>query len=214
MKTSRRDFIKTASVGTLGFGFLQNFDPLSIYPPKSPEGGLPRNTEGGLLPRRSPESQGVSAQGISNFLQAAEASGLEWHSFMLLRHGNVVAEGWWKPFASDFKHTLYSLSKSFTSTAIGLLVKEGKLSVDDSVVSFFKNEMPDVASDNLKAMKIKHLLTVNNRAEHIRRACIVQKMRTWLVQNVLFQKGFRPRLVGVFAHYRQRIHVVTRVHGE
>ena len=53
---------------------------------------------------------------------------------MLVRHGQVVAEGWWSPYAADEPHMLYSLSKSFTSTAVGLAVAEGKLSVDDPVL--------------------------------------------------------------------------------
>ena len=55
---------------------------------------------------------------------------------MLVRHGQVVAEGWWKPYAADEPHMLYSLSKSFTSTAVGLAVAEGKLKVDDLGAQF------------------------------------------------------------------------------
>lgn len=114
-----------------------------------------------VLPRMSPESQGVSSIAIRRFLGAITNSGINWHSFMLLRHGNVIAEGWWKPFEPQYKHTLYSLSKSFTSTAIGILVKEGKITVNDPVISFFKDELPDPVSENLSKMKIKHLLTMN-----------------------------------------------------
>jgi len=114
-----------------------------------------------LLPRMSPESQGISSSAIRQFIAAAKSSGVDWHSFMLLRHGNVIAEGWWKPFEPQFKHTLYSLSKSFTSTAVGFCVKEGKLSVDDYVTSFFKNDLPASIPDNLAKMKVKHLLTMN-----------------------------------------------------
>ena len=53
---------------------------------------------------------------------------------MVVRHGQVVAEGWWAPYAADEPHMLFSLSKSFTSTAVGLAVAEGKLSVDDPVL--------------------------------------------------------------------------------
>lgn len=114
-----------------------------------------------ILSRTSPESQGISSSAVRKFISAANGSGLQWHGFMLLRHGNVVAEGWWKPFDPEYRHTLYSLSKSFTSTAVGLLVKDGKLSVDDAVISFFPGDLPATVSDNLKLMKVKHLLTMN-----------------------------------------------------
>lgn len=111
--------------------------------------------------RMSPESQGVSSAAIAKFIDAANASGIQWHSFMLLRHGNVIAEGWWNPYDPSYKHTLYSLSKSFTSTAIGLLVKDGKIKVEEPVISFFQGDLPAVVSDNLKKMTIKNLLTMN-----------------------------------------------------
>lgn len=112
------------------------------------------------LPRSTPEAQGLSSSAILGFLEAAKAQNLELHSLMLLRHGHVISEGWWKPYAPEIPHMLFSLSKSFTSSAIGLLVDQGKLSVDDAVISFFPNDLPTTISPNLKAMKIKHLLTM------------------------------------------------------
>ena len=68
------------------------------------------------------------------FLDEAEESIHHLHSVMLVRHGHVVAEGWWTPYAPAIPHMLYSLSKSFTSPAVGLAVAEGLLSVDDPVL--------------------------------------------------------------------------------
>jgi len=86
---------------------------------------------------------------------------IELHSFMVVRHGSVVAEGWWAPYAAEFRHGLYSLSKSFTSTAVGLAVAEGKLSVEDKVVSFFPKDLPETVSENLAAVRVKDLLTMS-----------------------------------------------------
>src|SRR4051794_5310970 len=82
------------------------------------------------LPRASPESQGVSSAAVRAYVEAADQKALGMHSFMLVRHGKVVAEAWWKPEAADKPHVMHSLSKSFTSTAVGMAVAEGKLSVD------------------------------------------------------------------------------------
>ena len=76
------------------------------------------------------------------------------HSFMIVRHGKVIAEGWWAPEAADKPHVLWSLSKSFNSTAVGLAIAEGKLSLEDPVLKFFPDEAPANPSDNLKAMKV------------------------------------------------------------
>src|SRR4030095_12237365 len=80
------------------------------------------------------------------------------NSFMLVRHGYVVAEGWWGPYDAATPHVLYSLSKSFTSTAVGLAIAEGKLSLDDEVIKFFPGEAPTEPSANLKAMRVRDLL--------------------------------------------------------
>ena len=113
------------------------------------------------LPRSTPEEQGVSSQGIIDFLDAAAKSKHQFHSMMLVRHGKVVAEGWWSPYKPDLRHTLYSTSKSFTATAIGFAVTEKKLSVDDKVISFFPDALPDTVSPYLKELKIKDLLTMS-----------------------------------------------------
>src|SRR2546428_2064859 len=83
------------------------------------------------LPRSSPEAQGISSSALLAFVNAAEAKIDALHSFMVVRHGYVVAEGWWSPYQKDDPHMLFSLSKSFTSTGIGLAAAEGRLPIDD-----------------------------------------------------------------------------------
>jgi CubicO group peptidase (beta-lactamase class C family) len=117
------------------------------------------------LERSTPERQGVKSGAILEFLQAIEQvrtnnMDQDIHSFMLLRHGYVIAEGWWEPYTNDAPHMLFSLSKSFTSTAIGFAVQEGLLTVEDMVVSYFKEECPN-PEPKLSRMKIKHLLSMN-----------------------------------------------------
>jgi len=116
----------------------------------------PQVTE--TLPRSTPETEGVCSKGILRFIEVVEESEQEWHSFMLLRYGKVIAEGWWNPYHPDLKHTMYSVSKTFTSTAVGFAVDEGKLSVDDRVISFFPEQLPEMVSDNLSALRVKDLL--------------------------------------------------------
>ena len=113
------------------------------------------------LPRSTPEAQGVSSALIREFIETADAQVNSMHSFMLVRHGHVVAEAWWAPESAQKPHILWSLSKSFTSTAVGLAVEDGKLSIDDHVLKFFPDDEPEEPSDNLKAMRIRDLLTMN-----------------------------------------------------
>ena len=110
------------------------------------------------LPRSTPEEQGISSSAILDFVQVADERVDTMNSFMLLRHGAVVAEGWWAPYNPQSRHALFSLSKSFTSTAVGLAATEGKLSIDDPVLKFFPEDAPENPSANLKAMRVRDLL--------------------------------------------------------
>jgi CubicO group peptidase (beta-lactamase class C family) len=120
---------------------------------------LPVHAAAQPLPRSTPEAQGVSSDGIREFIEALDRIDTP-HSVMILRHGRVVAEAYWKPEAPDKPHVLFSLSKSFTSTAVGLAVREGKLSLDDPVLKFFPDDAPPQPSENLKAMTVRDLLTM------------------------------------------------------
>jgi CubicO group peptidase (beta-lactamase class C family) len=111
------------------------------------------------LPRSTPEAQGISSEAVRDFVAAIDRLDTM-HSFMLVRHGFVIAEGWWKPEAADKPHVLASLSKSFNATAIGLAIEEGKLSLEDPVLKFFPADSPAEVSDHLKAMKVRDLLTM------------------------------------------------------
>src|SRR5438045_2077709 len=104
------------------------------------------------MQRTTPEAQGISSATILDFVEAAESQLHELQSFMLVRHGCVVAEGWWSPYRPEHPHMMFSLSKSFTSSAVGLAVTEGHLSLSDRVISFFPEDLPANISDNLAAM--------------------------------------------------------------
>jgi CubicO group peptidase (beta-lactamase class C family) len=113
------------------------------------------------LPYAAPEAQGIASSAILAFVEAAEHNIESLHSFMLLRHGHVLAEGWWSPYEAERPHMLFSLSKSFASTAIGLAVAEGRLSVDDRVLSFFPEDAPAKPSEHLAAMRVHDLLSMS-----------------------------------------------------
>src|SRR5439155_12302381 len=78
---------------------------------------------------------GVDAAGVVAFLDALAASpDQELHSLLLLRHGQVYARTFWAPYGPGDATLLYSLSKSFTSTALGFAVAEGRVALTDRVV--------------------------------------------------------------------------------
>lgn len=151
MNLNRRDFLQQLGFGAAGL----------IVASTLPTTGWAIPTKTGKLPRSLPELQGVAPGGLLDFVNAIEANKLNVHSMMVMRHGQVVAEGWWAPYAPQYKHTLYSLSKSFTSSAVGMAVAEKRLTVEDKIVSFFPKDVPATVSANLAAMRVKDLLTMS-----------------------------------------------------
>ena len=113
------------------------------------------------LPRSTPEEQGVSSPAILKFVNDVEQQVDAVHSFMVIRHGHVVAEGWWAPANPGSLHQLYSMSKGFLSTAAGLAIAEGKMSLDDLVLPYFPAASPANPSENLKAMRVRDLLIMS-----------------------------------------------------
>ena len=98
------------------------------------------------FPRVSPESVGVPSQAVLDLLDELYRYGIEMHSFMLLRHGKVFAQGHWKPYNPQTPHAMFSFTKSLTSTAIGFAVQEGLLSLDDRLVDLFPDKIPEGSS--------------------------------------------------------------------
>ena len=183
---NRRDFIRDTGLLSVGLGLMP---ALAGY-------GIGNHAaKPFVLPRSTPEAQGISSAGIIKFMQAIKDSGQEFHSLMILRHGHVVAEGWWYPYTSEHRQQLYSLSKSFTGTAIGLAVSEGLLSVDDPIIKFFPEYLPAAVSDNLAALKIRHLLSMT--VGHSKDSILILEAsapgipweKTFLSLPVVFQPG-------------------------
>ena len=90
------------------------------------------------LPRSTPEREGVPSSAISALLDSLFAiPQTDIHSVMMLRHGKVIAEVYPEPFKAEYQHTLYSCSKTFVSTAVGLAIDANLLRVTDRVATFF-----------------------------------------------------------------------------
>ena len=139
-----------------------------------------RAQKSAALPRSVPEAEGVSSNDIVQFLDATSKSKTEFHSFMLLRHGKVIAEGWWNPYRADLKHTMYSCSKSFTATAVGFAVQEKKLSLNDKVISFFPHELPDTVSKFLSELTVKDVLMMSDGQEPDPTGPVGSKYTNWI----------------------------------
>jgi len=150
-----------------------------------------RGADSSALPRSTPEEQGVSSAALLEFIDAADRELASLNSVMLVRHGHVVAEGWWAPYDGGTRHELYSLSKSFTSTAVGLTIGEGRLSLDDPVVKFFPDDLPTEPGKQLPGMRVRDLLSMSTGHESEPKFAGTTQAwtKTFLAQNVPFKPG-------------------------
>lgn len=87
----------------------------------------------------SPEKLGFSSEWVEKFLDEIDENNICLHSFLMMRHGKIAAEGYYHPFKKDTMHRMYSVTKSFVSLAIGVLIDEGKISLNDKVADFFRD---------------------------------------------------------------------------
>ena len=113
------------------------------------------------IPVSTPEAEGVSSSGILKFLEAVENGKNEIHSYIILRHGKIISEGWWSPYGKELKHVMFSASKSFTSMGVGLAIAENKIKLTDKVVSFFPLSFSDTLSTYMKEMTVQDLLKMS-----------------------------------------------------
>ncbi|MDR0430107.1 MAG: ChbG/HpnK family deacetylase [Tannerellaceae bacterium] len=114
------------------------------------------------LPRSTPEAEKVNAKGITNYLEAVKKAGQDLHSLMIVRNGKVVAEHWLGDNAANKPHVMFSVSKTYTATAVGFAVSEGKLKVTDKITDLIPEKMPATINDNLKALEVRHLLMMSS----------------------------------------------------
>lgn len=105
-----------------------------------------------------PEEVGVHPQWVADYVNEMNRRGKMCHSFLMMRHGKVFAEGYWKPFHKDWLHRMYSVSKTFVSAAVGMLIDEGKLSLDDRIVDYFPDQLPENVHPYIADMTIRDML--------------------------------------------------------
>ena len=142
-----------------GYGFAEG------HIPGSEVAGTVTAVGGGVdaswAARSSPADQRVDPAAILGFLDAVdERPGVEMHSLMVVRHGRVAAEGWWAPYSAGRSQLLYSLSKSFTSTAAAFAQAEGLFDLDDAVISHFAEFAADITDPRSRSVKVRHVASM------------------------------------------------------
>lgn len=134
---------------------------------------------------------------VKRWIDRCEREGLALHSFVIRRRGEILAKAAYEPYRLDERHMLYSLSKSFTSTAIAFAVQEGLLTVEDRVLDFFRDDLASAEglwdftlSERMEAMTVKHLLTMNTG--HAEEPDIFNEKMNWPAQFLASELSYDP----------------------
>ena len=94
------------------------------------------------LPLTTPEAAGIPSAAVARFLARLESKRLCMHSVLMLRRGELAVEAYWHPYDRRSLHRLYSTSKSVVAVAVGLMVGEGRVRLDDPIVKYFPDKAP------------------------------------------------------------------------
>lgn len=108
----------------------------------------------------TPEMIGISSDCINNYIDILENKRLATHSIIMARGDNIFYEQYWKPFDKDFLHRMYSVSKSFVALAIGFLLQDGKISLEDTMEKYFEKELESQTDKNMHNQSIRDMLTM------------------------------------------------------
>lgn len=114
------------------------------------------------LEHATPKSAGVPSKLILDFLNGCEANRVELHNVIIVKDGKIIFEGHAQPYAADIPHYVHSMTKAFTNTAAGIAYSQGLLKLEDKVVSFFPEHVPEHLTEFQKEMTVKDLITMRS----------------------------------------------------
>ena len=145
------------------------------------------------FPVSSPSAQGVDARGILAFLDAVAAEPTsELHSIAIVRRGHLVAEGYWAPYQADDVPLVYSVSKTFTATAVGLAVAEGLFGLDDRLVDLIGEDVPADVDRRVREITVHHLLSMSTGRDVDALPLMLERPETEWVRTYLSQVPAEP----------------------
>ncbi|MBQ4064558.1 MAG: serine hydrolase, partial [Clostridia bacterium] len=144
------------------------------------------------FPRRLPEELGLSSRDLTAFLKEVAAHPeLEIHGISVFRKGALLMNADFGAYSSSYWHAWHSLSKSVTATAVGMLIDEGKLSLDDKAVRILEKKIPALAQLTHKAITVRHLLTMTAGPTFSEAGILVEKhwLRAYFESSLRFEPG-------------------------
>ena len=119
-----------------------------------------------MFEKITPEKAGISSRAVAEYISLLERYNTSTHGLVMMKGDKIFAENYWAPFNKDFCHRMYSQTKSFVSVAIGLLIEDGKLSLDDKICELFPEKLDTEPDKYMREQTLKDMLTMCTVGQH------------------------------------------------
>lgn len=143
-----------------------------------------------------PEEAGIPSGAVMKLLDRLEQYHIPMHSLQIMRNDNLVVEGYYAPCKKGQLHRMFSISKSLTSLAICKLEEEGRLSLDDPIIKYFPEYLPEKVHPWLASMTIRDMLMM--RTCHASTTYKLDMTRNWVESFFTTPPDHKP---GTVFHY-------------
>lgn len=147
--------LETLRFQLLAFAFAWFFCGCSSCTSESPAPGV-------QWPSAPPEEQGFDSAALAEVIERIDELDLPIDSVQVVRNGVLVLDAYFYPYLGDSKHDVASVTKSLTSTLVGIAVDRGLLALDQGVLASFPELAPPSSSDGKADIELRHLLTMTS----------------------------------------------------
>lgn len=106
----------------------------------------------------TPESIGIASENIDKYIKTLDKKRVATHSVIMAKGDDIFFERYWAPFDKDFKHRMYSVSKSIVALAVGFLIQDGKLGLDDTMEQHFEKELKNQPDEHMHRQTVRNML--------------------------------------------------------
>lgn len=111
-----------------------------------------------MFVKATPESAGISSRQVLKYIKMINEHGMFAHSVLIARGDKLICEAYWEPFERNTAHRMYSQTKSYVGIAVRLLADDGKISLDDKIIYYFPDKLPEKIHPYLEVMTIRNML--------------------------------------------------------
>lgn len=172
------------------YSLAKGSEPNGVYIPQKPY--IENSPTNGVFEELIPEQTGVHSEALLKmFSDISKENGIRPHLAVVLKDGKLIAKAAWSPYELQTPHVSHSMSKSVVSMAVGLAVKENKLSLGEKIIDIFYDNLPEKINEKMKKISVENLLTMSSGAAFNEAKALMSSdwVNNFLSSDVIFEPG-------------------------